>query len=390
MEQFAAVIVGGGAVGSSLALALANLGYKVALIEKKAFTYSTLEALAARTVALSYASKRIYEALDVWSLIEEHTIPIREINVTIKGQFGASRLINRQLPTEPLGHVVALAKLEECLYAKLKSHSRVVLFENTTLATKKLMPLGWEFTLDTPHQTHSLMASLLIASDGMHSPLRLWQGIEVKRFCYQHIAFIMNMAMQMKQPFTAFERFLKHGAIALLPWQQNLVTCVWTVDKQEHQRLADLTPLAFLQECQQQLTTRMGKIIEIGKIMELPLEMLVAKQAWGARFLLMGNAAHSLHPIAAQGLNLSLRDIWQLYTKLAAAPLKDIGEMHFLQSYVKLRHGDQQRIIWATDKIARFMSGGPLLPWMRSLGLLLFDSMPLFKNYFTQVGMGVE
>ena len=150
-----------------------------------------------------------------------------------------------------------------------------------------------------------------------------------------------------------------------------------------------MTDKAFLSACQEALGSSYGKLKGLGKRMVLPLSMQVAKKQTSHRFLLMGNAAHSLHPIAAQGLNLSLRDIWQLKKQLTGKSIQDLGNNAFLEVYSKARQGDQGRIIFATDKIAKYLSGGPLPMSLRALGVSLFDSFSPAKKLFTRYSMGL-
>jgi 2-octaprenyl-6-methoxyphenol hydroxylase len=232
---------------------------------------------------------------------------------------------------------------------------------------------------------------LLIAADGASSTLREEQGISVNTKNYNHFAVLTNVKLEASHPFRAYERFLAQGAIALLPWQNNLATCVWTTQHEQAQFLLSLTDEEFIAACQAEFGFRMGKITQVGKRNCFPLQMTIASVQSSARFLVMGNAAHSLHPIAAQGLNLSLRDIWQVRNQALHLNNKaDLGSEDFIAEYHQARSHDQNRIIFATDKIARFMSGGPLPSWLRACGITLFDCVNPLKQLFTRFSMGLS
>lgn len=385
------VIVGGGAVGASLALALAKLSYKVCVLEKEKKSVYTGEPFAARTVGLSYASARIFSALGLEALFQHHAVPIKNVRVSVKGQFGSSYLRARDQSVNALGWVVGLGDLEAALYHKISQEPQLAVYQDTQIIGRKSHPDYWDLTIQTGLESKKITCKLLVAADGAASLLRAEQGIHCEKKEYDHYGVMANVQIIDGPMHTAVERFLPEGAIALLPWQQNYATCVWTADSVQTEKLKALSDSAFMMACQAQLGRRFGRLISVAKRACYPLQSLVASQQVGARFLLMGNAAHNLHPVAAQGLNLSLRDIWQLYSQISKAKIPlDLGDPLFLQEYIAARKADQQRIIFATDKIAYYMSGKKLPSWLRALGITVFDEIKPLKQQFTRYSMGLS
>lgn len=380
------VILGGGAVGATLALMLAQLNYQVVVIEKKPASSSLSTNKEARTVALSYASIHILEALGVWQSLQANKVPIQEVLVSVAGRLGRSHLKALEQDVPFLGQVVAFDELEQVLLAKLHQFSNAKIFNHANVTHFQAHPQRWDLTIEGEGE---VKCRLLVAADGIDSTIRQRLSIPVNKTEYGHFAVLANMEREGAPAFTAIERFLPQGAIALLPWRDNLATCVFTVTQERAAHLMAMTDKEYLATCQDALGARYGKLVGLGRRIGLPLCMQIAEQQTSHRVLLMGNAAHSLHPIAAQGLNLSLRDIWQLKKQLHGATIEDIGEEAFLETYVKARKGDQSRIIFATDKIAKYLSGGPLPMALRALGVSLFDSMSGAKKMFTRYSMGL-
>ncbi len=382
------VILGGGVVGATLALMLAQLNYQVVVIEKNPEGVSLATDKEARTVALSFASIHILETLGVWQLLLAGRVPIEEVMVSVAGRLGRSNLKALEQGVPFLGQVVAFDELEQVLLAKLHQLPNATILNNAKLTHFQAHPERWDLTIEGA-TISEVKARLLVAADGIDSSIRESLKIPVNKTEYGHFAVLANMERVGAPPFTAIERFLPNGAIALLPWRNNLATCVFTVTQEKSADLMAMTDKAYLATCFDALGTRYGKLVDLGKRVGLPLSMQIAEQQISHRVLLMGNAAHSLHPIAAQGLNLSLRDIWQLKKQLHGARAEDIGSHAFLETYSTARKDDQHRIIFATDKIAKYLSGGPLPMALRALGVTLFDSLLPAKKMFTRYSMGL-
>lgn len=381
------VIVGAGAVGASLAVALGRLGLQVLLLEKKAPLFKE-ESVDSRTIALSYASSRIYEALDVWDRIQPYSVPIQSVHVCVKGQFG-STCLKPSREHAVLGYVVGIDTLEKQLLAELATLQNVRLLQPACIQARENFENTWRLQILVEDKIEEVSTYLLVASDGVNSVLREEQSIHTHTQEYDHYAVLTNLCFDATHPFRAYERFLEQGAIALLPWRENIATCIWTTNQAHAQHLLALEDDAFVLACQEQFGYRLGRFLKVGKRHFFPLHMKLASQQSSVRFLLMGNAAHNLHPIAAQGLNLSLRDVWQVRKQAISANQAHLGSQAFLSEYHQAREGDQSRIIFATDKIARYLSGGVLPAWLRAAGITLFDCIAPLKQKFTSLSMGL-
>jgi len=381
-----AVIVGGGVVGASLALALAQTHKKIVLLEKNPEKEKVFDNCQARTIALSWASAHIYTALGVWPLLQRCAVPIKEVLVNVQGEVGRSHLRAREQGLLALGYVVSAQQLEKALYEACAKMPSIVIHHGVGAITKKQDPTGWEITVAADNTLYHYRSRLLVAADGAGSPLRQEQGIGCSQKNYGHASVLANVRRKTANPHVALERFLPFGAIALIPWQEDLATLIWTTSDIDAHRLSTLDDSAFMQACQQTLGSAAGTLSWVGRRNTLSLGMQNAIYQTGARFLLMGNAAHSVHPIAAQGLNLSLRDIWQLRRQLLRKPLDtDIGSALFLAEYVRARRADQSRVIFATDAIAHTMLG-PLLPArLRGWGIGAFEALTPLKKIFTRL-----
>lgn len=384
------VIVGAGTVGLSLAIALAQAGYTVTVLERLKTQPPKILPINQRTIALSYASFYILETLAVWQHLKEAVVPIKRVEVSVQGQFGACRIQHQELDVPALGYVVGLNNLEDALLSCAQSFANIKILQPASLIEAKRTDMVWQLAVNHEGCTKSLQARLLVAAEGTESKLREKEGIPCRRIEYNHAAIMLNVQFKARYPFAAIERFLKKGALAFLPWQEDLATFVFTVPKEEASYYMALSEREFIEACQKALGFSYGKILSLGKKIVVPLSMLLADKQISHRFLLMGNAAHTLHPIAAQGLNLSLRDIWQLRSQLLIAREHvDLGKRELLERYQKARESDQKRIIFATDKIARYMSGGPLPMWLRAKGMFLFDCMIPLKNQFSRYSLGL-
>ncbi|MCS5712566.1 FAD-dependent oxidoreductase [Candidatus Berkiella aquae] len=384
------VIIGGGAVGASLALMFAQENFQVLLIEKKAASTKLIPDKEARTIALSFASTHILEALGIWQSLQHRSVPIQEVRVSVAGRLGTTRLDAKEQKVPFLGQVVSFDELERTVFEALAHLPNVKIMRPATLQHYQLSSQGWDLSIAEEEKILPIKTRLLVAADGIDSMLRKALAIAVNKTEYGHFAVMSNIERSEVDSFTAFERFMAQGAMALLPWRNQMATCVMTAPMEQAQSWMAMSDQEYLTTCQDLLGRRQGRLIGLGKRICLPLTMQIATQQMSHRFLLMGNAAHSLHPIAAQGLNLSLRDIWQLRHQIRMSKMPiDVGSPHFLETYIKARANDQSRIIFATDKIAKYMSGGPLPMKLRALGITLFDSFMPAKKMFTRISMGL-
>lgn len=382
-------IIGGGLVGASLALALQPLaqerGWAITLVEPFAPGNGYQPSYDARSSALSYGTRLIYEHLGVWSAIARHAEPIRNIHVSDRGRFGATTLEAAEAGVPALGYVVENAWLGQCLWAAL-DRERVSWRCPAEVTALRAEPEGYRLALADETQ---LTCSLAVLADGGRSGLRDQLGVEVKVREYDQVALIANVSFNQPHNGQAFERFTDDGPLALLPLPDNRCALVWTRKPADAKRLQALSDAAFLAELQQSFGYRLGTLTQVGARSLYPLALAEAREQVRRNLVVLGNAAHSLHPIAGQGFNLSLRDVQALAQALAANDTPP-GELATLRSYLAAQQRDQQWTIGFSDQVTRlFSQPGRWVAHGRNLGLLGLDLLPPARQWFARQAMGM-
>ncbi|WP_416638521.1 2-octaprenyl-6-methoxyphenyl hydroxylase [Pseudomonas sp. OHS18] len=382
-------IIGGGLVGASLALALQGearkRGWRVVLIEPFAPGDGYQPSYDARSTALSYGSRLIYEGLGLWPAIAQQATAIERIHVSDRGRFAAARLSAEQEGVPALGYVVENAWLGHCLWQALDPE--VIQWRcPAQVEGMEATADGYRLTLD---DETLIDCSLAILADGGRSSLREQLGISVNQRPYDQTALIANITPERPHAGEAFERFTESGPLALLPLSENRCALVWTHPSRDVERLLKLDERTFLAELQQAFGYRLGALKQVGARVPYPLVLIEAAEQVRANLVVLGNAAHSLHPIAGQGFNLSLRDVRALADTLLAstAPL---GDLATLQRYAGIQAGDQARTVAFSDQVTRlFSTDQPLLAAGRNLGLLGLELLPPAKRWFARQAMGM-
>ncbi len=382
-------IIGGGLVGASLALALQDgareRGWRIHLIEPFQPGHEYQPSYDARSTALSWGTRLIYQRLGVWPRIAERAEPIRRIHVSERGRFAAARLDAVDEGVEALGYVVENAWIGHCLWRALDE--RVVL-RDCPAEVQKLQPTdgGYRLTLADGRE---LDCALAVLADGGRSGLREQLGIHVERRSYGQSALIANISPARAHDGLAFERFTADGPMALLPVRDNRCALVWTRPPAEAARLAALPEVQFLAELQQAFGYRLGAFRQVGTRHLYPLALVEAEEQVRAGLVVLGNAAHSLHPIAGQGYNLSLRDVDALSAALLASPA-GLGDLAVLRGYAERQQRDQLLTIGFSDQVTRlFGDSAALMSTGRGLGLLGLDLLPPAKHWFARQAMGL-
>ncbi len=389
MSRVNLAIIGGGLVGASLALALQAgakaRGWKIVLIEPFAPGNSYQPSYDARSSALSYGARQIYERLGLWQAIAQRAEPIKQIHVSDRGRFSTARLSAMEEGVPALGYVVENAWLGQCLWQGLDAE---VISWRCPAEVSHMQPLedGYRLTLD---DETTLDCDLAVLADGGRSGLREQLGIGVRQRPYNQSALIANITPSEAHDGMAFERFTDEGPMALLPLADNRCALVWTRLGMDAQRLAALDERSFLSELQGVFGYRLGTLRQVGARHLYPLTLVEAEEQVRPHLAVLGNAAHSLHPIAGQGFNLSLRDAHALAEALlgSAAPL---GDFATLQAYQARQQMDQKLTVGFSDQVTRlFGNAQPLVALGRNIGLLGLDLLPPAKRWFARQAMGL-
>ena len=389
MSRVQIAIIGGGLVGASLALALQagarERQWKIVLIEPYAPGDSYQPSYDARASALSFGSQQIYQSLGLWDAIAPRAEAIQDIHISDRGRFAAARINAKEEGVAALGYVVENAWLGHCLWAALDS----AIVEWRCPARVEQMhslPDGYRLELD---DGSSLECDLAILADGGRSGLREQLGIYAQHNPYGQTALISNISSAKPHQGMAFERFTDDGPMALLPLPENRSVLIWTREPEEAQRLYALPDQQFLQELQACFGYRLGAIEQVGRRHLYPLSLIQSSEQVRANLVVLGNAAHSLHPVAGQGYNLSLRDSMALADCLLAGP-DTPGDLATLQSFQQQQQLDQELTIGFSDRVTRLFSNAkPVLAGGRNLGLLGLDLFPPAKHWFARQAMGL-
>ena len=396
------IIVGGGMVGLSLALMLAKANIAVKLLEAIKYpNYDDLHlapyhsSFDARNSALSRRSVQIYQELGLWNALQEHATPILEVHITEQGSFGKARLKAEQEKVESFGQVIENAWLGRVLLTEVRKQPLIELIDGIQVSALQQDAEFAHIEAKRGEETLQLSAKLVIAADGRDSFCRKALGIGASVHDYDQVAIVTTVQTSKPHQHVGFERFSPLGPLALLPLPgEYRRSVVWPVQKgTEGEWLGDENDQHFLDALQQTYGDRAGKFQKTGKRFSYPLyQVLAEKQAVG-RVVLMGNAAHTIHPVAGQGFNLCMRDAYVLLRYLTGqvAQQADLGDAAMLQDYEKSRLTDQQRVIKFCDSVVRgFSNSNPVLKFIRNTGLVAFDTIPGIKPLVANYAMGLK
>jgi len=385
-RQVDVVIVGGGLVGCSLAIALAETRWTVLLLEASDAALEAPPGFDERNLALSRASLNALQSLDVLPRLARAPAPIRHIHVSREGDFGAVRLAAREQGVDAFGGVVMARDLGLALQARLQA-AGVERWSPASVTGVSDDDEGWRVSLQRTGETRQVGTRLLVAADGTQSRLREALGIAVERHDYRQRLFVASLRAPRAAADSAWERFTDRGPVALLPRNDGRLGAVCAVVDAEADAIAALDGPAYLDYLQGRFGYRAGRFTEVGRRVAYPLQMVAAQQIIGRRAVLVGNAAQTLHPVGAQGFNLGLRDALTLGELLQGA--SDPGSVSMLSDYAARRKPDREGTLRFSDGLARLTaSRGPLPHLLRSLGLLAFDRMAGLRAPLVSAAMG--
>jgi len=385
------IIVGGGAVGASLACALKQSKLKIAVIEAVSPKADIQPSYDDRGLSISLSSKNILANLGLWQNISSHSNPVKHIHVSDQHHFGFVRMDAESMDVSALGHIVLARELGKALIKTIEAADNINLLCPASVTAVEISDSSATVTVSIDGIEKVISSKLLVAADGTKSRTREMLGIKASVEDFQQVAIVSNVIPGEPHLDTAYERFTETGPLALLPLSGQHCVLVFTVAAYEAEKYLQMDEHRFLEALLERFGRRLGKFSNLGQRKSYPIEMLQAEEQVKHRAVILGNAAHTVHPNGAQGFNLGLRDAVALAEVLIEAEKnnRDIGELSLLESYLQSRVEDQQRVLNFTDRLAKnFYNKQPLKIIARNLVMLATDLTPSLKRRFTLSAMG--
>ncbi|KRU22866.1 ubiquinone biosynthesis protein UbiH [Psychrobacter piscatorii] len=408
------LIVGGGHVGLSFALLLAHHGIASTLLEKNRYpTISPTDDrtrshyLDSRNTALSRRTVQIYQEIGLWDELQSHACRIDSVQISEQGSFGRAQLNKVEEKVESFGQVIENAWLGRKLLLAAQQSPLVTLVDNASVNAVAQQADGVTLSFsndDAAENEQQLQASVLVACDGRDSTVRQLLNIGTTTYDYQQTAIVGVVETNRRHEHVAIERFSPAGPLAVLPltdpegdgndeYQQGYRrSVVWVCPTGEETKYLE-DDAQFLQTLQQAFGQRAGTFVAAGRRGAYPLSRVLADKQVEGRCVIMGNAAHTLHPVAGQGFNLCMRDAHVLAQMMSAQVLKgeDIGNAQLLKRYEKARQTDQKRVIRFCDAVVHgFTHPNPAIKFVRNMALLAFDKLPNIKPLVATYAMGLK
>jgi 2-octaprenyl-6-methoxyphenol hydroxylase len=402
-------VVGAGPVGGALACRLAVAGLSVAVVDRAALPPMEHPDFDGRAYAIAAGSRRLLEEAGLWDALPLPAGPIEQIRVS-DGEVGrgASPLFlhfslfeggdapaggaGRDAPAGAMGWMVEARSLRVAVNARLHALPGIDIFAPAEARVSRFDEAA-SVTLSTGER---FSARLVVAAEGRESPLRSQAGLTVQRWAYHQTAIVGAIAHERPHERTALEHFLPAGPFAQLPMApgeggENLSSIVWTERSADAPRYMALDDAAFGVEVRRRLGGHLGWVRPVGRRWSYPLSAMYVHRVVATRLAVVGDAAHGIHPIAGQGLNLGLRDAMALAELLGAAKARgeDVGNDALLARYQRARRVDVVTMLAATDALDRlFSTGNPAVRLVRGLGIAAVHRMPGVKRAFMRQAMG--
>jgi len=385
-------VVGGGMVGAATALALARAGFATALVEARAPTpWSVDDEVDLRVVGLAPSSIALLDELGVWTSIRtSRASPYAHMHVWDAASGASIHFDAAKEGRDLLGYIVENSLVQWQLWQALDA-----------AGVRRVCPAkvsGYEILEDRVQLTLSgaetdvLSARLLVAADGAASPLRAMAGIETRGRDYAQRGIVAHVQTERAHEGTAWQRFLDNGPLALLPLSDGRSSIVWSLPEDEAQHVLTLDDAAFFQALGVASDFRLGRITGATARAAFPLRLQLADTYQAERFVLLGDAAHAVHPLAGQGVNLGLRDVAELRDTLVAAREagSDIAAAHVLRRYARRRRSADTMDAWGFDALARIYAwqASPLVA-ARGLGVRLVDKLSPIKRRLAEHAAGL-
>jgi len=404
--QYDVVIIGGGMVGLSLAYALQNLLHKknlqktssILLLESQPLKTDEVRqpGFDVRSTVLSFGTMEYLKSLGLWDAIKPKAEAIKTIHVSDQKRFGHVHINAEEADVDALGEVVENQALGLVLNKAVIETKGIEICSPVQVNLISHQQDSALLECQSDKATFNVNASLVVLADGGRSGLSEKLGIYRKQENYNQVAVIANVAFSKNHHNVAYERFTPNGPLALLPLtkfeDKNRAALVWTQRAENYKEILELSDEDFLVRLQQEFGQRLGTFFKVGERAAFPLSLQEAQEQIRHNLVLLGNAAHALHPVAGQGFNLAFRDAMRLAENIAEsiASGENPGSYNRLEEYLIATKLDQQLTIGFSDYLTKFFSSNQkALIWFRKFGLLSIELLLPLKQMLARQAMGV-
>jgi len=389
------LIIGGGFVGNTLAAALCGTGMSVALVDTQDLEAAIDAEFDGRSFAISLSNQRLLKGVGLWAGLADRAAPILDIRISDGPSLMFLHYDHREAGDEPMGYMVENHHLRRAHFERLSGARDLAVFAPDRVDTLDRGPGGVAANLSGGTE---IRARLAVAADGRSSSTRQAAGIGVTKWSYDQSGIVCTVRHQHRHDYIAHERFLPAGPFAILPLMgdppeaANRSSLVWTELTELTPAMMELDDAGFVAEIRRRFGDFLGDIEVAGPRYAFPLGLQFASRTTDQRLVLAGDAAHAMHPIAGQGLNMGLRDVAALAEVLVDAHRlgQDLGEGAVLERYARWRRFDNTMMLAATDGLNRLFSND-IAPvrLARDMGLAAVDKLPPLKRLFMRHAMGL-
>lgn len=385
-------IAGAGPVGLILAIGLAQQGKSVILAEKNpAFAQENIAnqgSFDGRVLALTYASKCFLDELGLWAELEPNTTEIHAVHVSQKGYLGVTHLHADEMGVPALGYSISGADLGQVLWARAQAEPGITLLCPADLQSLEQHESHALVTVNTAQGSQTHQVDWVVGADGTQSKVRELLGLEIEVKDYQAYGIIAKIETELSPNHWSYERFTQDGPVALLPMGGHASKAVLVCPAKNLAGIQALDEAGFMRLFADKMGERLGAYTQVSERMAYPLKETYVPKMFKGRAVLMGNASHTQHPVAAQGLNLGIADIAAF---LQHFKQPDWDESLFLKNYAAERLAHHQKIMGLTDGLIElFQAPSPIIGHLRGIGLMAMQTFAPLRKRFSKMGMGVK